>query len=231
MTTSEKPEPLSESAPERENEDSQLALAMGLLAKSIGMQAHQRYFKAAQDYAATYEEEVDETDTQLPELLGAIRAFKPDTASFLRDRLKPSMSNDAFKGFVLLVAGTLRSEKAVQTPFEDSWLVLQLFEGSRFHQNLLSNHFKETEGFGCSVDKARTVIKALCHGAIYGQYPTFNYEGEYTFHLPKDSLKTPEQLKIWGNLACRAFAGDIMPLARFKQSLSPCGDTNTKDAK
>lgn len=201
-----------------ENRASSLAMALEVLARSFDAQASKRYMEAAQAFAVDYEEQVEGEYSQLADLIASIRRLDPTQASYLCRKMKPAMSMDAFKGFVLITAQTLRNEKSVQTPFEESWLVFQMFENSRFHESLLSNHFRETEGSACSADKARTVTRALLSGAIYGKYPEFNYEGEYTFHLPKLSLKTPEELKKWGNLACRAANGDIMPLALFKQS-------------
>jgi len=54
--------------------------------------------------------------------------------------------------------------------------------------------FKSIEGSACSADKSRTVMHGLIRFLRTGEEIKFNYDGEYTFHLPKKVFKTHEQI-------------------------------------
>ncbi len=71
--------------------------------------------------------------------------------------------------------------------------------GFIYHQwNYLYNHFTELfrqfEGMVCCADKARTVLNKTLLFFTVGEKIKFDYEGEYTFHLPKRIFKEHEQI-------------------------------------
>lgn len=56
------------------------------------------------------------------------------------------------------------------------------------------NLFKVIEGAGCSADKSKTVMRNLIIFLRTDEGIKFDYDGEYTFHLPKKIFKTHEQI-------------------------------------
>ena len=66
------------------------------------------------------------------------------------------------------------------------------------NQNYIENNFariiEQKEGSPCSADKSRTIIKSLLNYYKNGQKITFNYQQEYTYHLPKEVFKTHDHI-------------------------------------
>jgi hypothetical protein len=63
--------------------------------------------------------------------------------------------------------------------------VIFLLKNSEFIENHFSRLFEQIEGVACSADKARTIQSALLNFYLTGNEIKFNYNQEYTFHLPK----------------------------------------------
>jgi len=66
------------------------------------------------------------------------------------------------------------------------------------HSRFVENHFLklivEKEGSACSADKSRTIINRIFKFLKTGEKIEWNYEGEYTFHLPKKLFKTHDEI-------------------------------------
>lgn len=66
------------------------------------------------------------------------------------------------------------------------------------NQNYIEHNYariiEAKEGSACSADKSRTIMKSLINHYKSGQEITFNYEQEYTYHLPKEVFKTHDQI-------------------------------------
>jgi len=66
------------------------------------------------------------------------------------------------------------------------------------HHNFIEYNFvkiiQDKEGSACSADKSRTIIRALCNWFIKGERIDWNYEQEYTYHLPKTVFNTHEEI-------------------------------------
>jgi hypothetical protein len=64
--------------------------------------------------------------------------------------------------------------------------------------NFIEHHFvywiKEVEGWQCSADKSRTIVKRLLAFYKEGTKIEFDYSGEYTFHLPKIIFTTHDSI-------------------------------------
>ena len=63
-----------------------------------------------------------------------------------------------------------------------------------FYSRHFNQIFETVEGFGCSADKGRTVMRSLCEKLINDNPISLNYSGEYTYHLPEKVLKTEEDI-------------------------------------
>lgn len=66
------------------------------------------------------------------------------------------------------------------------------------HSRYVENHFLklivQKEGSACSADKSRTIISAIFRWLKTEQKIEWNYDGEYTYHLPKTIFKTHDEI-------------------------------------
>jgi len=66
------------------------------------------------------------------------------------------------------------------------------------HSNYVENHFvkfiKDIEGFACSADKSRTIMNRLLKWFKDGSRIEFDYNAEYTYHLPKSVFTTHDEI-------------------------------------
>ena len=66
------------------------------------------------------------------------------------------------------------------------------------HGSFVEQHFKRLfdkhDGMFACADKARTVISSLLRFFLTGKEIAFNYDGEYTYHLPNRILRTHAQI-------------------------------------
>jgi hypothetical protein len=76
---------------------------------------------------------------------------------------------------------------------EDRDVVFLMMNG-RFVERHYSSVISKMEGSMCSVDKARTIVRSLIRYYKEGELIKFDYDGEYTYHLPKVIFK--EQCRI-----------------------------------
>lgn len=65
---------------------------------------------------------------------------------------------------------------------DEAWFLLAQYSFLEMH---FGQWFKKVEGYPCSSDKSRTVVAALFRYFRTGQAIAWNYEAEYTYHLPK----------------------------------------------
>ena len=69
-----------------------------------------------------------------------------------------------------------------------------IYKNYRFIENHFSYFIKKHEGAACSIDKTRTIIRALLAFFKDGKEIAFDYDQEYTFHLPKHIFKTHDRI-------------------------------------
>jgi hypothetical protein len=66
------------------------------------------------------------------------------------------------------------------------------------NSNFIENHFNkliiDKEGTPYSSDKSRTIMNSLIHYYLTGEEIKFNYNGEYTYHLPETIFKTHDHI-------------------------------------
>jgi len=87
---------------------------------------------------------------------------------------------DVFKG---LISSKAKNEKA-----ED------LFLHCNFYERHFKAQIKKHEGWPCSADKSRTITKALANFFVKGEEIKFNYDQEYTYHLPTKIFTTHAEI-------------------------------------
>lgn len=58
----------------------------------------------------------------------------------------------------------------------------------------VSKMIEDAEGHPCSADKASTIVGALYRHLMVGDAIAFNYEQQYTYHLPKKIFKTQTEI-------------------------------------
>lgn len=76
----------------------------------------------------------------------------------------------------------------------ESGQLVFLLTKQTFIRGHLSRLFQTFEGLACSADKERTVFNAIARWLINGDEIKFNYNGDYTFQLPKKILTTHEDV-------------------------------------
>jgi len=69
-----------------------------------------------------------------------------------------------------------------------------LFLNSEFVEAQLDEIIQVYEGFNCHADKSRTIINALAQFLIKGDRIEWNYDQEFTYHLPKKVFSVHEEI-------------------------------------
>jgi hypothetical protein len=69
-----------------------------------------------------------------------------------------------------------------------------LFKHSQYIDRHFYNLFGKYEGSACSADKSRTIVNRLLKFYATGEKIEFDYEGEYTYHLPKKIFKSHDHI-------------------------------------
>lgn len=97
----------------------------------------------------------------------------------------------------LLKINNIQNEKAI-------WVLT--------HADFIENQFKKMivkyEGSPCSADKSRTIMRRLFFFYHLGQNIIFDYNGEYTYHLPKTIFKTEESIIAFFDAIMSLYYGD-----------------------
>lgn len=82
-------------------------------------------------------------------------------------------------------------------------------------QDFVSRHiqklFVEIEGYSCCADKERTIMRALIRHYHNGSRIEFDYEGEYTYHLPSVVLRDHDSIISYFDSLYRLYYGDHKP--------------------
>jgi len=80
-----------------------------------------------------------------------------------------------------IVKGYIRSNMA---EYYDYKSYLDILLNHRFYERHFLKLIEKNEGHACSADKSRTIMKTLLIYYKTGNDIVFNFEQEYTFHLP-----------------------------------------------
>jgi hypothetical protein len=82
----------------------------------------------------------------------------------------------------------------VKTTVANNDDVVFLIKNSQFIECQFEKIIIEKEGTTCCADKSKTIMRHLISFFITGVEIKFNYDGEYTYHLPKEIFNTHEHI-------------------------------------
>lgn len=114
------------------------------------------------------------------------------------------------------VCGMIQSSDAVhKAKLEILFLNFDFFDAH------FTQVFERFEGMACSCDKSRTCLSLITKYLVSNEPIKFNYEGEYTFHLPEFVLTTHEQVMFYfdalASLVYGKFDGYLTALQRLSE--------------
>lgn len=72
--------------------------------------------------------------------------------------------------------------------------VVFIIKNQKYIKNNYTRIIEQKEGVQCVADKSRTIIKSLLNYYKNGEEISFDYDQEYTFHLPKEVFKTHDHI-------------------------------------
>lgn len=72
--------------------------------------------------------------------------------------------------------------------------VVFIFQNSQFVERHFRYFIEKIDGRAYSADRSRTIIKALVATFSTGEDISFNYEQEYTYHLPEKVFRTHQDI-------------------------------------
>ena len=79
---------------------------------------------------------------------------------------------------------------------------------SQFVERLFISEIKKREGWACSADKSRAIIQGLATFFRTRSKIAWNYEGDYTYHLPKKVFTTHDSIIEYFNAIWRLYYGN-----------------------
>lgn len=101
------------------------------------------------------------------------------------------------------------------------------------HESYFKSHFcklfEQYEGWGCSADKARTILRALERFFITGKEIQFDYSGEYTYHLPKKILSNHKEILDFYYGLTHLYFGNPFKYLELLANLAGIGKVEIKD--
>ena len=104
--------------------------------------------------------------------------------------------------FEQFISGYIRTE--ITDRIELTFLLLH----GQFVERLFISEIKKREGWACSADKSATIIKGLANFFSTGSKIAWNYEGDYTYHLPKKVFTTHDSIIEYFNAIWRLYYGN-----------------------
>ena len=121
------------------------------------------------------------------------------------------------------VCGMIQSTEAVHKSKLEILIVnYELFE-SHFR-----TVFERFEGMACCSDKTRTCLAYIIKYLMIGESIKFNYEGEYTYHLPEFVLTNHDEVIFYFNALCDLVYGKFDAYLTALQRLSEQQYLNSK---
>ncbi len=135
---------------------------------------------------------------------------------FEKLRLQPAVAsatnylqNGQVEEFDLLFSGEIKEviEAVVASVTKKSGAVFLALQYEFVYAHF-SKLIEKEEGVPCSDDKVGTIIRALFHHLKNGDAIAFNYEQQYTFHLPKKIFKTQAEIVGFFEGLHRLYYGD-----------------------
>ena len=82
----------------------------------------------------------------------------------------------------------------LKTKLKASDEVVFIYKNSQYIDRNFAELFRKFEGLACSADKSRTIVKAILNFYTTGEKINFDYDGEYTYHLPEKIFKNHDDI-------------------------------------
>jgi hypothetical protein len=151
-------------------------------------------------------------------LLGAIddenrKTFQAlsDTPA-IQDALQKVRAGDA-EGFFFALLYPLENaiEGLLSTELPNNSKAQFLFSQGQFIERHFEKLFEQHEGSACCADKSRTIMSSLVRFFTTGKRIEFNYDAEYTYHLPRRLFRTHEEIVTFFDALQRLFYGRSAP--------------------
>lgn len=99
-----------------------------------------------------------------------------------------------------------------------------LFINYNYVESHIDRAFATYEGIPCCSDKSSVIIKSLVRHWINDEPIVFNYDQEYTFHLPKAILRTQEDILTYFKAIEDAFYGHVVGLIDAHRSFKDASE-------
>lgn len=101
------------------------------------------------------------------------------------------------------------------------------------HGQFVEGHFNKLiekyEGSPCCSDKSRTIMRALIRFHLGGKPIKFNYEQEYTYHLPKRIFTTHDMIVAFATSLHHLFYGNPERYLNALQGVIAAAEKEGKD--
>lgn len=103
---------------------------------------------------------------------------------------------DDFESFYLSVIYPFENfiNSFVKSEISDSPDVMFLMRHSQFVEGHFRTIIEHREGLSCCADKSRTIMRGLIRFYAEGIRIAFDYNGKYTFHLPKEVFTSHDEI-------------------------------------
>lgn len=134
----------------------------------------------------------------LDSMMGAIEQEKIDLYKELikkRGNIKIEDYEDFF--FSLVYPHKQFLEGLIKTEISKNDDVCFILINSRYVESHFVQWIQQKEGGACSADKSRTIMRSLLKWFKVGQKIVWNYEQEYTYHLPRKVFTTHEDIILF----------------------------------
>jgi hypothetical protein len=82
----------------------------------------------------------------------------------------------------------------ISTEIKDNYDIKFIYLNYRYIENNFRYYIELFDGFACCTDKARTILKSILNYYLTSEEIKFNYDQEYTFHLPKKIFTNHNQI-------------------------------------
>jgi len=96
---------------------------------------------------------------------------------------------------------------------------------SNFIERQFAKLIEDFEGSACSADKSRTIMRRIFNFLMTGNKIEWDYNAEYTFHLPKKIFKTHESIIEFYNAVTELYYGNYKKYVAALQNVLIEGKT------
>lgn len=150
---------------------------------------------------------------EIKDLLNALQESANNEQIALYKKIIESSSIPAFDGaeeffFAVLYPFEKFVNGMIKASISKNSDVEFIYKNFKFIERLYLKIIVDEEGSACSADKSRTIVRRLVDFFENGKEIVFDYEGEYTYHLPKKVFTTHNEIVSMYQAIKRLYCGD-----------------------